>query len=584
MTAQSAAERRNALENQYPVWPRHTLSAHFADQARRYRERPFLITETATYSYEDIWREGRRHAKALLGLGVRRREHVAVLMANEPEYAFLMLGVWLAGAVCVPINTMLRGEEISYLINQSESRWLFLHQSAGGVPHSAAIAAQFETLVHTEDRSGLKRVVCIQNTDTPLDPRFLAWASFMEMGDGVSEEQVDARMAQSSYPDEVADIIYTSGSTGAPKGVMITHDMFLRAAFINALSRAFEDGRRVYTALPLYHVFALVVGLLAVSFVGGALIIAPSFSPRLSLQMVEKHKANDILCVPSMLVALLNHPDLHMFDTSSLYAMLCAAAPAPIVVWQRAIELLELTEVCTAYGGTEATAGTVYTDVGDPIATVASRVGRIMPGGSSGLPEFGGVNVQYKTVDPFTGEDLPQGSVGELTVRGNLVTRGYFNKPDETAAVIDKDGWLRSGDLGRVDDEGYIEFLGRSKDLYKISGENVAPKEVEEAISRHPAVAQVYVVGVRDAMTTETGAAFVELRPNQACTRREIVAYCREHLARFKAPRYVWFVTAADWPLTGTGKIQKFRLKEMAEERIRVQDGLEKENYGALGT
>lgn len=214
------------------------------------------------------------------------------------------------------------------------------------------------------------------------------------------------------------------------------------------------------------------------------------------------------------------------------------------------------------------TASTVHTEVGDPIDIVVSRVGRIKPAGSTGLPEFGGANVQYKVVDPYTGEDLPEGAVGELTARGNIVTRGYYNKPEETAAVIDKDGWFRTGDLGRIDENGYIEFLGRSKEMYKVSGENVSPKEVEEVISRHPAVGQVYVVGVPDPLTTEVGAAFIELKPGATLTRREVVRWCQDRLAKFKVPRYVWFVEPGQWPMTGTGKIQKFKLQEIAQERL----------------
>jgi fatty-acyl-CoA synthase len=259
---------------------------------------------------------------------------------------------------------------------------------------------------------------------------------------------------------------------------------------------------------------------------------------------------------------------------------MCAAAPAPVSVWQRAIDVLKLTEICTGYGGTEVTASTAHTEIGDAVETVVTRVGRIKPGGAGGLPEFGGANVQYKTVDPATGEDLPPGAVGELAVRGNIVTRGYYNKPEETFAAIDKDGWFRTGDLGRLDERGYIELLGRSKEQYKISGENVSPKEVEDVINKHPAVAQAYVVGVKDPATVETGAAFVELRPGHTCTRAEILEHCREHLAKFKVPRHVWFVTAAEWPLTGNGKIQKFRLKEMAEQRL-AERGRSKAETGA---
>jgi fatty-acyl-CoA synthase len=259
---------------------------------------------------------------------------------------------------------------------------------------------------------------------------------------------------------------------------------------------------------------------------------------------------------------------LPQYDLSSLYALMCAAAPAPVAVWEQAMRELGLTEVCTGYGGTEVTASTAHTEVGDSIERITTRVGRLKPGGVSGLPEFGGSNIQYKVIDPFTGEDLPPGSIGELTVRGNTVTRGYYKKPAETAAAIDKDGWFRSGDLGRIDEHGYIEFLGRSTEMYKVSGENVSPKEVEDVINRHPAVAQAYVVGVPDNLTTETGAAFIQLKAGMTLTRRDVVQWCSERLAKFKIPRHVWFMEQSDWPMTGTGKIQKFKLRELAKQKL----------------
>jgi len=564
----SPEERRQRLTSRFPSWPRRTLGAHFRVHCREFAERPYLIASDRTYTYRETWERCWTAAKALLALGVRRRDHVAIWLANEPEYVFLKLAVALVGAVAVPLNTLLREEEMGYMLRQSDSRWLFVHQTAAG-NRLEEMAARWLARMEQEDGASLAGAVCIQTTEEAPEPRFLTWDAFLEMASQVDDEALEQRIAASEYPDEVSDIIYTSGTTGLPKGVMLTHDMFLRCAFSTALSRAFEDGRRVFTPLPFYHVFAYVEGLLAVSFVGGAVIFTPQFHPREALAMIDRFRATDFLCVPSMLVAILNHPERNRYDLSSLHALMCAAAPAPVPIWERTVQELGVKEICTGYGGTEATASTVHTEVGDPIEVVATRVGRIKPAGASGLPEFGGANVQYKVIDPETGEDLPEGSVGELTVRGNTVTRGYYKKPEETAAAIDKDGWFRTGDLGRIDEKGYIEFLGRSKEIYKVSGENVSQKEVEEVISRHPAVSQVYVVGVPDPLTTETGAAFIELKPGASCTRREIIQWCQDHLAKFKVPRHVWFVEPGSWPMTGTGKIQKFRLEEMAREKLR---------------
>lgn len=562
----SPEERRQQIQSRYPTWPRHTLGTHFRHQCQFFADRPYLMTMDRSYTYRDTWNMCWKTAKALIALGVKRRDHVAIWLANTPEYVFLKLAVAMVGAVAIPLNVLLREEEAQFILRQSDSRWLFVQQTVGG-NNLENVAVQCLSSLSQEGIT-IEKAVYLPTTDKEPAPPFISWNHFLELAAQVTDDQLMNRMKQSEYPDEVSDIIYTSGTTGLPKGVLLTHDMFLRCAYSTTLSRAFEDGRRIFTPLPFYHVFAYVEGLLAASFVGGAVIFTPQFNPRDALSLIEKYEANDFLCVPSMLVAVLNHPERENFNLDSLYALMCAAAPAPIPLWERAVKELNLKEICTGYGATEVTASSAHTEVGDPIELIATRVGRIKPAGVAGLPEFGGANVQYKVVDPDTGEELPEGSIGELVVRGNTVTRGYYKNPEETMRTIDKDGWFRTGDLGRMDEQGYIQFFGRSKEMYKVSGENVSQKEVEEVISRHPAVSQVYVVGVPDPLTTETGAAFVELLPGATCTRKEIIQWCQKHLAKFKVPRYVWFMEPGSWPMTGTGKIQKFRLEQLAREKL----------------
>ncbi len=558
---QSVSGRRQALEDRFPAWPRHTLARHFDAACRRYGERAYFHIDDVTISYAQLWRDAIDYAKAFIGLGVQRRDHVAVLAGNHAAFPSLMIAANIVGAVFIPVNVMQSDDELAYVLSQSDTRFLIVQGAGAGRDLGASTARSMAA----DELPELRRIISLDD-DCPAP--ILPWTGFLDHATGISDAELHARWALSIYPDEVAIILYTSGSTGHPKGVMLSDDMLLRCAYGTCLSRAIEDGRVTFAPLPFYHCFALVESILAMSFVGGSFISAPGASPLKSLQLMERHKANDYLCVPSTLVALLNHPRVAQFDLSSLFALWCGATSAPVQVWERACRVLGVTEIITGYGQTEVSSSGVTTEVGDPLERIASRVGRPKPGGVSGLPEFGGSAVQYKTVDIDTGANLAPGAVGELAVRGATVTRGYYRKPDETAQAIDKDGWLRTGDVGRIDADGYLEVIGRRRGMYKVSGELVAPREIEIAISAHPAVNEVQVVGVPSALTGEAGAAFIELKAGVTCTRRDIVAWCTTRLARFKVPRHIWFVTADAWPMTGSGKIRKYRLQDMARQRL----------------
>ncbi|WP_068676710.1 class I adenylate-forming enzyme family protein [Oceanobacillus sp. Castelsardo] len=567
-TILSVTERRKALENLYPIWPRDTIAKHFEKSCREYKDRPYIYINEEELTYGEIWDLAVQYAKAFMKLGVKRRDHIAVLMNNDSTYPSLMIASSMVGAVFIPINAMLTKGELGYIVSQSDTQYLLVQQKVKDKHHAEVIEELLDTPEFREN-SQLEKVVCIPTDEKDsIDKRFLLWDDFLKGADTVSDKEFQQRWNESRYPDEVAIIMYTSGSTGNPKGVMLTDDMLLRAGYATCMSRAIEDGRVTFAPLPFYHCFAIIEAIFAMSFVGGSFISALGSSPLQSLQLMEKYKANDYLCVPSTLVPLLNHPRVSEFDLSSLFAMWCGAAPAPVPVWQKAMDVLGLTEIITGYGQTEVSSSGVTTEIGDPLERISTRVGRPKLGGSSSVPEFNGSNVQYKTIDPDTRKTLPAGSIGELVVRGNTVTHGYYKKPEETASVIDKDGWLRTGDVGKIDENGYIQLLGRSKEMYKVSGELVSPREVEVVISEHPAVSQVNVIGVHDSLTTEIGAAFIELKLDESCTRRDIIEWCSSRLAKFKIPRHVWFVKVSEWPMTSTGKVQKFRLKDIAKERL----------------
>lgn len=564
----SVETRRNHLEERYQIWPRDTIATHFQKVCQEYGQTSYLLIDDQTITYEQVWQDALLYAASFVQLGVQRRDHIAVLMNNQASYPSLMIAASIVGAVFIPINAMFSKNELAYILQQSDTQFLILEQTIKDKAHGANVT-QLLTEENFTKHSCLHTVVCLENDKQPgVSNSFLTWKEFTEKAEMVPSPSIQTVLQRSTYPDEVAIILYTSGSTGNPKGVMLTSDMVLRCAYSTCLSRAIENGRVTFAPLPFYHCFAIIEAIFAMSFVGGSFISALGASPLQSLKLMEKYQANDYLCVPSMLVPLVNHPRVEEFELSHLFAAWCGAAPAPVPVWKKAIDTLGLTEIITGYGQTEVASSGVTTEIGDSLDLITTRVGRPKLGGSSGLPEFLDSPVQYKTIDPETLKNLPEGSIGELAVRGATVTNGYYNKPMETAETIDKDGWLRTGDVGRIDDSGYLQVLGRSKEMYKVSGELVAPREVENVIYEHPAVNQVQVIGVPDALTTEIGAAFIELHEGKQANRKDIADWCTSQLARFKIPRHIWFMTAKDWPMTSTGKIQKFRLEELAKEKL----------------
>lgn len=564
----SVQERRLALEEQYPVWPRVILARHFEIACEKYGDRPFIYVDENKASFGEAWHCAEKYAAAMLALGVQRRDHVAVLMENDPDFVSLLIGVSMIGAVFIPLNTMFQEEELGYILQQSDTRFLFMHRQVKKISYDTMIAGFLENAEWNLNNS-LEKIICFEDGGDLADPKFMSRQQFTDLAGKTPKDELKQRYNDSQYPDEIAMIMYTSGSTGKAKGVMLTHDMLLRSAYATCLSRAIEDGRVTYAPMPFYHCYNMVEGILAMSFVGGLLIAPPLFTPYSALQIMEKYRVNDFLCVPSMFVPLIAQPDIGNYDLSHLYAVWVGAAPAPSTIWQEGTDLLGLKEICTGYGQTEVSSSGVITEMRDPIERIASRVGRPKLAGSAGLPEYGGSVVEYATLDTETMRILPKGKMGELVVRGNTVTRGYYKKPEETAELINPDGWLRTGDLGRIDDNGYIEMMGRSKEVYKVSGELVAPKEVEDVINRHEAVAQSWVVGIPSAITTETGVAFVELREGKSVSAQEIIELCSDKLARFKVPRHVWFVQESELPKTATGKVQKMKLKDMAEEKLK---------------
>lgn len=544
MPLQPLEARRAELERRQGGWSRRTLAAQLDAVAAAHPDRPFVIDEEGGRSYREMVDWSTRVARGLVAAGVRRGEQVALLEPNRAELVALLFGIARAGAVAVPVNLLLRERELEDVLRQSDSVALVAVDRFRDLDHAAHLAEIAPRLPALRVRAG-GAVELERGADAALDA------------------ELAARAAAAS-PDDPATIFFTSGTSGRAKGVVLTHDMELRSAYGSAFTRGFEDGRRILFALPLHHVFAYVEGLLAALFAGGAVVMQAQFDAQATLAAIERECATEALFVPTMSLAVIEAARAGRHDVSSLHSVMSAAAPAPERLWTELRELLGLEQLVTAYGMTETAAATTFTMPGDPLERLVATVGQPKLGGVAGDPALDGRLVAYKTVDPFDGSDLPPDAEGELAARGPIVTRGYHRRPEETAAVLDDAGWLRSGDLGRIGPDGYVTLTGRSKELYKCGAELVMPTEVEAWLTRHPDVAQAHVVGVPDERMGEVGWAFVVAAEGRAPSPEALIAHCRAGLARFKVPVRVVVVETGELPLTASGKVQKYRLAERA--------------------
>jgi fatty-acyl-CoA synthase len=556
--------RRAALRARFPAWEPVTLSEFLRRCAAEYGDRPFVITDDRTVSYAEVDAWASELADGLAALGVRPGHRVGLLMANYLEFTPLKFAIARAGAVAVPFNYLYRQDELGYVLRQSGCQALVTMTSFAGLDYLKmldAIAPGWPS-GSAGELPDLRQVVLLDTSASGRGgvPDVAGLASLGRQNPGAAD-------ASAVTPESAGDILYTSGTTGLPKGVVVTHDAVLRTSYASALTRAYQDGRRILFSLPCYHMFGYVEGLLSVMFVGGAIIPRTTFSPADYAASIERHRATEILAVPTMTVALLEYPGLPGHDLSSLSAILSGAAPAPVWLWQKVQAELGVTEITTGYGMTECGGAMTLTLPEDPLEYHAGTVGRPKLAGAAGLGDRDGDLCQYRTADPVTGEPLPAGAEGELVSAGPTHMLGYWGKPQETAQAL-RDGWVYSGDLGLVQPDGYLRVTGRSKELYKSGGELVMPKEIEDLLTRHPGVSQAFVVGVPDERWGDAGCAFVVPEPGATVDADELLALCREKLARFKVPKHLMVVQAADLPTTPTGKVQKFRLARRAADQL----------------
>ena len=557
------AQRRAELESRHPVWTPRALHEQLDEAASRWPDRPYVITDDRTWTYAEVREWSLRLASALAARGVEPGEHVALEMANYPEFVACKYAISRVGATAVPVNFLNRRDELGYLLRQSRAVLLIVMASFRDLDYCAMLdelAPGWPADGGGASLPDLRQVVVFENGAA-------APAGALTLAALEAAAPAEAPLPAVD-PQSVSDILYTSGTTGGPKGVQLTHDMLLRTAYGAAHGRGFEDGRRILFALPMYHVFGYVEGMLPATFVGGAIVPHVAFDPQVTLAAIERHRVTDMLVIPLMTQAVMDALREHPADLSSLTSIISSGTKSPPGIWDRIDAELPCDEVTTGYGMSETTASTTVTRPNDGPDKRRTTNGRPRDVGVAGDPALGGLLVTYRTVDPETGETTGPDVPGELQAFGPGVTRGYWDKPEATAAAFTDDGWLHTGDLGTIDEDGYLHLVGRTKDCYRCGGEQVVPSDVEDVLLQHPAVAQALVVPVPDERMGEAGAAYVVRAAGAHVDADELLELAFRSLARFKVPKHVLFIEAADIPLTASGRPRKFLLSKKATSEL----------------
>ncbi len=497
------------------------------------------------WTFAALEHESRVIARGLIAAGVERGDRVAVWATNVPEWIVLQFALAKIGAVLVTVNTSLRAREIEYLLRQSESSTLITIAGFRDVDYIA------EFRVARPD--SVKRVFFI-GAGCPADAT--PYEQLREMARQISDEELDRREAAIGI-DDVINMQYTSGTTGFPKGVMLSSRNIVNNGYWIGQGLGYSPADRLCLCVPLFHCFGCVLGVLASYTHGACLCAVEYFDPLRVLEAVDRERCTALYGVPTMFLAELDHPEFKRFNTASLRTGIMAGALCPEPLMRRVIDEMKMRELTIVYGLTETSPALTQTPRTADLVERTQTVGRVLP------------EVEVRIADPRTGESCPRGVDGELWARGYVVMKGYYKMPDATAATISGDGWLKSGDQASIDEVGRVRITGRIKDIIIRGGENIGPKEVEDALRQHPAIADASVYAVSSEFFGEEVAAALRLKPGATVNTDEVQAFCRERLARFKVPKFIRLVEA--FPLTASGKIQKFRLRELHEAELARQ-------------
>jgi fatty-acyl-CoA synthase len=522
-----------------------TIGANLDRAVARFGHREALIScaQGRRYTYAELGAAVDELARALLAAGVAVGDRIGIWSPNCAEWTLVQYATAKLGAILVNVNPAYRTSELEYALRQSGCRMLVAAPAFKTSDYRAMIGEVRPSLPE------LERVVFLDSSE---------WDELLAGAGEVSDEALRARSAGLA-PDDPINIQYTSGTTGFPKGATLTHRNILNNGYFVGEGCRYTEQDRICIPVPFYHCFGMVMGNLGATTHGAAMVIpAPAFEPEATLNACAQERCTSLYGVPTMFIAQLDHPRFADYDLSSLRTGIMAGSPCPVEVMKRVMDLMHMSEVGICYGMTETSPVSTQTAFDDPVEKRVGSVGRVHP------------HVEVKVVDPDGGATVIRGDPGELCTRGYSVMAGYWNDPERTAEAIDADGWMHTGDLATMDDEGYVNIVGRSKDMVIRGGENVYPREVEEFLYGHPSIADVQVIGVPDARYGEELMAWIIPRQGASLDADAVREFCQGRIAHYKIPRYVKTVDA--FPMTVTGKVQKFKMRDQAIDELGLAD------------
>ena len=534
-----------------------TIGAVLEEQALLRPDKDFIIypDRNLRFTYQHFNERVDALAKGFLAIGLGKGDHLGLWANNVPDWLTILFATARIGVTLVTINTNYKLHELEYLVRQADLTTLCLVDGFRDSDYVQMVNELIPELKESQrghlDSARFPRLKNVVFIGPQKHRGMFSLPELLLLGEHCDDGKLRAAQASLDCHD-VINMQYTSGTTGFPKGVMLTHHNILNNGFFIGECQKFTADEKVCLPVPFFHCFGLVLGMMAILTHGASVVPCENFDPLLVLASIHKERCTALYGVPTMFIAELNHPMFGLFDLGSLRTGIMAGSPCPIEVMKRVIGEMHCRDITIAYGLTEASPVMTQTRTEDPIEVKVATVGRELPG------------IEVKVWNPQTGADCGTEEQGELCCRGYNVMRGYYRMPDETASVIDGDGWLHSGDLGVQDANGNFRVTGRIKDMIIRGGENIYPKEIEDFLYQMPGIKDVQVAGVPSEKYGEEVGAFIILKEHATLEPGEVQDFCRGQISRHKIPKYVFFLE--DYPTTGSGKIQKFRLREMARE------------------